>query len=284
MRGEFQDIDPRHYRQIIRELQRIKIDAVSEGNYLLAERAVTGSRRVLALTSQNRFRDITIAKVDALGEQLQTKTNDRDELVERAAMAIAEAERRRDEDLREMERENERELREFDKQFAMDPPPELRKFSPTLLQLRVRERYMVQAGRYREATEARTEAELIERKESERHRRRWIEQLQLQRSELLKRQEEKLYVRRINADKQIARMRRASDAAVDHQAKAVQHVAQHYEGARVVQGFTGQARSSEGGLPRVRIPTVNPKAVQFRQRAMINTVVYTRTTPNSARV
>jgi hypothetical protein len=287
MRGEFSEIEPRHYRQIIRELQRIKCEAIADGDYFLAERAVNASRRVLALTSHNRFRDIATARVDSLCEQLQTKTTDRDDLVERTARAIAAAESRRDADLRAMERQNERELSEFDEQFAIDPPPEMRKFSPTLLQLRVRERYMVQAGRYTEATEAREEAERIERKESEEHRRRWVAHLRLQREELVNRQAEKMYVRRVNADQQIAKMRRTYGAAIDHQVKAVQHVAQQYSGACIVQGFAGQSRGgprTEGALPRLKMPSVNPRAVAFRQRALINTLVYTRTTAHSARV
>jgi hypothetical protein len=288
MRGEFDDIDPRHYNVIIKELQKLKTDALSEGDYLLAERVMNASRRVIALTSDNRFRDIATAKVDDLEMQLQVKSTDRDDLIERTAKSIEAAEHRRDADLRRMERENDRELREFDKQFDMEPPPELRKFSPQLLQLRMRERYMVQSGRFREATAAREEAERMEKEESEEHRRRWAAQLKLQRADLSNRQQEKMYVRRANADHLIAKMRRAGDDAIDHQEKAVQHIESQYQGARVVQNFSAAAGSAGAGkkaeaLPRLKTHTIEPEAVQFRQRALINTIVYSRTSPHSAR-
>jgi hypothetical protein len=285
LRGEFDDIDPRHYRAIIRELQRVKSEALSEGDYLLAEKAVTASRRVLALTSENRFRNITSSRVESLAMQLEGKTTDRDDLVERSAADVARAEHRRDADLRRMERENDRELREFDRQFETEPPPELRKFSPTLLQLRTRERYMVQSGRYAEATEVRAEAERLERREIEEHRQRWVQQLHLQRQELVKKQQEKMYVRRVNADNQIAQMKRAAGAAVDHQNKAVQHAQHHYHSARVVQSFgrDGHATARETRLPKLIVQTADPAAVEFRQRAMINTIVYSRVSPGSAK-
>lgn len=282
MRGEFDEIDPRHYKAIIRELHKRKADALAEGDYLLAERIVNAYRRMVALSSVNRFKAIATSRVDDLGTQLEIKTADRDELMERSANAIAEAERKRDADLRQMERANERELREFDKQFEMDPPPELRKFSPTLLQLRVRQRYMVQSGRYAEATHTREEADRLEQQEREEQRQRWMAQLRLQRQELQKRQEEKMYVRTANANHQIAQMRRQSGAAISHQEKAVQHLEHQHQSAMVVQSFASVTEQPDTPktvkrLPKLKRKAIDPDAVQFRQRAMINAIVYSRT-------
>jgi pterin-4a-carbinolamine dehydratase len=282
MRGEFDDIDPRHYKSIIRELHARKADALSNGDYLLAERIVSAYRRMVALSSVNRFKAIATSRVDGLGAQLEVKTEDRDDLVERAAQSIAEAERKRDADLRQMERANERELKKFDKQFDMDPPPALRKFSPTFLQLRVREKYMVQAGRYAEATQTREEADKLEQQEREEQRERWVAQLRLQRQELQKRQQEKMYIRTANANNQIAQMRRQSGAAISHQEKAVQHLEHQHQSATVVQNFasvTDQPNTArrERRLPKLKRKAIDPDAVQFRQRAMVNAIVYSRT-------
>jgi hypothetical protein len=285
MRGEVHEIDPRHYRVLIRELQRIKTAALAESDYLLAERAGNASRRVIALTSDNRFREIANGRVDALSEQLQIKSADRDELVERSAREIAAAERRRDDDIRRMARAHEAELRKFDEQFEMDPPPELRKFSPTLLQLRVREKYMVQSGRYREATRVREEAGRLEKREIEQQRERWAEQLKFQKMELEKKQEERIFVRRMNADHQIAQLRRATAAAVEHQAKAVQHLEHQFKGATTVQSFAELAearpRTSRRGGNAPKIKVIDHAAVMFRRRAIINTAVYSKTAQSS---
>jgi hypothetical protein len=290
MRGEFDEIDPRHYKVLIKELQRIKTEALAESDYLLAERAGNASRRVIALTSDNRFREIANGRVDTLSDQLEIKTADRDDLIEKSAKEIAAAEKRRDDDIRRMNRLHEAELRKFDEQFDMDPPPELRKFSPMLLQLRVREKYMVQSGRYREATEVRAEADRLEKRETEQQRERWVEQLKFQRMELQKKQEERIFVRRMNADHQIAQLRRSTTAAIEHQAKAVQHLEHQFEGAATVQGFAALAeerpRSPRRGRKAPKIKVIDQAAVMFRRRAIINAAVYSRTaqsTPGSPR-
>jgi hypothetical protein len=281
MRGEFHEIDPRHYKVLIKELQRIKTEALAESDYLLAERAGNASHRVIALTSDNRFEQIANGRVDTLSDALQIKTADRDDLIERTAKDIAGAEKRRDDDIRKMNRAHEAELRKFDEQFDMDRPPELRKFSATLLQLRVREKYMVLSGRYREATEVREEADRLEKRETEQQRERWVEQLKLQRAELQKKQEERIFVRRMNADHQIAQLRRSTTAAIEHQAKAVQHLEHQFESAATVQSFAALAeerpRSSRRGRKAPKIKVIDHAALMFRRRAIINTAVYSKT-------
>ena len=290
LRGEFKQLDPRHYRAINRELQRLKGDALRDGDYLLAERCVNASRKVLAMTSENRFEEMTTARVDELADKLRAKEADRDDVIEHWERAIRDAERKRDADLKMMEKENEKELREFDKQFDLEPPPEMRKFSPQLLQLRVREKYMVQSGRYVEATEVRAEAEKMMAKEMKQHHERWIESLKLKRADVIKKQQERMYVRRVNADNQIEKMRRESIAQIDHQEKAVQHIESHYEDARIVQNFstinstprTMRRSTGRRDIPLPKLSPANPQAAAFRQKAMINTIVYSRT-PKSAR-
>ena len=289
LRGEFKQLAPRNYRAIIRELQRVKADALRDGDYLMAERCVNASRKVLAMTSENRFEEMTTARVDELAEKLRTKENDRDEVKEHWARSIRDAERKRDADLKMMEKENEKELREFDKQFDLEPPPEMRKFSPQLLQLRVREKYMVQSGRYVEATEVRAEAEKMMAKEIQQHHERWIESLKLKRADLIKKQQERMYVRKVNANNLIEKMRRESIAQIDHQEKAVQHIESHYEDAVIVQNFsavggvtTRTVKNTTGRSPLPKLTPANPQAAAFRQQAMINTIVYSRT-PKTAR-
>lgn len=287
IRGEFRQIDPKHYNVIVKELVRLKSEALSDGDYLLAEKCVNASRKVRAMTSDNKFVEMATARVDELAEQLAIKGNDRDEVIGKWEKAIAEAERKRDADLKRMEKENERELRIFDKQFETEPPPDMRKFSGELLQLRTRERYMVQSGRYTEATEARAEAERLTAKETEEHKQKWMNVLKLKRAELVKKQQDKMYIRKVNADNQIAKMKRQSIAEIDHQEKALQHVESHYEDATVVQNFSSVGATSRGTTRRdkrlPRLAPANPAAAAFRQRAMINTIVYSKTAPKTAR-
>jgi hypothetical protein len=286
IRGEFSQIDPCHYRIIIKELQRIKIEALSNGDYLLAERAVNASRRVIGLSSENRFAEIASAKVDTLASQLQAKVEDKEGLAEKCELQISMAQKRRDEDIRRIERVNEEELREFDRQFGDKAPARFRKFSPTLLQLRTREHYMLEAGRYTEATEVKEEVELLEAMESEEHEKRWIEKLKLKRQELIKKQEEKMFVRRMNANILIEKIKKANQAAIEHQERAVGHIERHFNGAVAIQNMGNFTVGGRRGVLSAREcrnlvqkpkQTRDPEATRFRRKAIINAIVYSKT-------
>lgn len=294
LRGQFNHIDPKSYNLIVKGLQNVKREALQNYDYLLAEQAVNASRRVIALNSDNTFAEITAAKVDELADKLSIKEMDRDDLKVKWEKTIKEAERKRDEDLREIDQQNEFELKQFDLQFQLDPPPELRKFSPNLLQIRAQEKYMVQSGRYVEATALRKEANHLEAIESEEHKKRWLNQLKLKREELIKKQEERKFVREMNANNAIEKMRRQSLQEIDHQVKAVKHVESHYEDAAAVQNLgaikkspstksTATTRCSGASLSskksnrsKTGMQQTQSNAALFRQRAMINTIIYSR--------
>lgn len=295
LRGQFNHIDPRSYKILVKELQNVKQEALQNHDYLLAEQAVNAYRRVIALNSDNTFAEITAAKVDELADKLILKETDRDELKQKWEKSIKDAEKQRDKDLQEIDQQNELELKEFDLQFQLEPPPELRKFSPNLLQIRAREKYMVQSGRYVEATALRKEANRLEAIESEEHKQRWINQLKLKREELIKKQEERKFVREMNANNAIEKMRRQSLQEIDHQVKAVQHVESRYEDATIVQNLgntkkissaksTATTRCSGSSFttsktssrPKTKVQQNQSNAALFRQRAMINTIIYSR--------
>ncbi|OHT12570.1 hypothetical protein TRFO_03574 [Tritrichomonas foetus] len=286
LRGEFNHIDPRMYKPLIKELKTIHQEALNDHDYLLAERAVNASRRVIALNNDNRFAEITSARVYELADKLSEKENDTETLKEAWEKAIHNAEKQRDEDLKEIERENEMELREFDQQYKFEPPPELRKFSPEILQLRAQEKYMVQSGRYVEATDLNREVNRLEAIESEKIKERWIKTLNFKREELIKKQQEKMFVREMNANNAIAKMRRQASREIEQQEKAVKHVESHYEDATIVKNFRKTTKASlttrNPNLPQLEAVQAQTNAALFRQRAMINTIVYSKT-PKSPR-
>ena len=99
----------------------------------------------------------------------------------------------------------------------------------------------------------------------------------------------------MNANNAIEKMRRQSLQEIDHQVKAVQHVESHYEDATIVQSLgatkktpsmksTAVTRCADSSFANSRTSnrttTLSQKnqsnAALFRQRAMINTIIYSR--------
>ncbi|OHT07989.1 hypothetical protein TRFO_23697 [Tritrichomonas foetus] len=296
LRGEFKRIDPRAYRTLILELKKIHKDALNNHDYLLAEQAVNASRKVIALTSDNKFAEITSAKVFELSEKLAIKENDVENLREKWERSIFEAERSKIEDLKEIEKLNEQELIEFDKQYDLPPPPDLRKISPNILQLRAQEKYMVTAGMYSQATELSHEVDQLEKAEKEVQQERWIDFLNHKREEVIKKQKEKLFVREMNANNVIEKMKRQAQSEIEKQEKAVKHVEAHFESAAAIQSLgntkitksprnsnynnnnsNNMNRNNHGANGKSSKSVEQSPAALFRQRAMINTIVYTKT-------
>ena len=273
LRDEYRHIDPGFYKPLINELKKVHKDAVNDEDYYLAEQAVNSRRRVIALNSDNRFAEITAARVHDLAGKLSEKEYDRDLTKEKWEKAIKEAEIKRDHDLKEIEKENEKELKEFDKLYQFDePPPEYRKFSPQILQLHAQEQYMIKSGQYIAATELNREVHQLKAKESEGHRQRYLHTLDLKREDLLRKQKEKMTIHEMNANNVIAQMKRKAEKAVDLQDKSVKHVESHYENATNIQNLGGKKPK---GSSR-RGDQEQSQAALFRQRAMINTIIYTK--------
>ena len=98
----------------------------------------------------------------------------------------------------------------------------------------------------------------------------------------------------MNANNAIEKMRRQSLQEIDHQVKAVKHVESHYEDAAAVQNLgaikkspstksTATTRCSGASLSskksnrsKTGMQQTQSNAALFRQRAMINTIIYSR--------
>lgn len=284
-RNDFDSIEPQMHEAMLVELKKMHEKSIQDGDYLLAEKIVNATRRVLSLLNENRYDEITIMKAAELQDKLYVKRNDCERLQEEWDQKISEVIRKRDQDIKRMERQHSRELRQFDQQFDSEPPPARRKYSPAYLQLRAQEAYMVSSKRYLDATKVREEANAMQKKETDEHRKSWLHELQLKRQELLKKQEDALYVRRQNCDLLVAKMKRQAEKEILQQEKAVSHIEHHCEMAnsmlRVPLTNTRSIATTRSLRGKKRLPPLSgdigvTDPHVFRQRAMINTIVYSK--------
>ena len=276
-----ESIDPALRSKVVKELGAKRTDALKNGEYLVAERCVIASRKLVELDNTDRYEEIQTERTEEVYDKYNQAQHDYESVKEEWERKIKEAEEAKQNTLKELDRKDAEELKEFDKVFETEVPPEMRKFSSTILQLRKREQYMVTAGRYSEANAVRAEALALEAKEREEQKKRYNADLQLKRQEFIKKQKEKHEARIISAqnayNKVVVQAREEIDRA-EKSAKKLEDKVSELERAAKLSARQDKARALQGTTE-----VQKSSAELFRQRAKINTIVYTRTlTPRGA--
>ena len=269
-------IDPAVRSKTIKELSHKRTEALQNGDYLLAERCVITSRQLMELENTDRYEEIQTQKADEVYDKYNTAQIEFQKVKEDCERRIKEADEIRTKTLQDLDKADAKELKEFDKIFETEVPPQFRKFSSTILQLRKREQYMVTCGRYSEANAVRAEAVALEEKEREQQKARYLAELNLKRQEFIKKQQEKHEAKVLAAnnayDKVVVQTREEMDRA-EKSLKKLQDRANELDKAALLAAREARVKAAQknGEAPR------KSDAEMFRQRAKINSIVYTRT-------
>ena len=269
-------IDPAVRAGTVKALAVKKAEALQNGDYLLAERCVITSRQLMELENTDRYEEIQTQKADEVYDKYNVAKIEYQKIKDQCDQKLKEAEKTREETLQELDRNDAKELKEFDKIFDTEVPPSFRKFSSTILQLRKREQYMVTCGRYAEANAVRAEAVALEEKEREEQKARYLAELNLKRQEFIKKQQEKHEARVLAAnnayDKVVVQVREELDRA-EKSLKKLEDRATDLDRAAALAAKEAKARAAQQNGE----PPKKSDAEIFRQRAKINSIVYTRT-------
>lgn len=267
-------IDPMVRKQVIAALGVKRKEALAQGDYLLAEKCVTQSRALIALESNERYEEIQSQKQDIITEKYNQSHADYESIKEQWDQRLKEAAEFRDRSLKQLDENDALELKEFDKIFESETPNEFLKPSSTLLQLRCREQHMVTSGRYAEANDVRSQALELEAKEKEEGKKRYIAELNLKRQEFIKKQQEKHAAREMAIKNQYDKMVVKAEQEIDRAEKTA-----HKLEDKIIEIDRNAMLAARSARNRnfSDIPDPKAQAALFRQRAKINSIVYTRT-------
>ncbi|OHT12091.1 hypothetical protein TRFO_03712 [Tritrichomonas foetus] len=284
MRGKYDRINPRLYRILNRELIKIRDESLSVKDYQTAEMAAEAARKVLTLSNENRFDEISTRKLEETEKTLLEREDSFVETQETWEKRIKDALQQKESDLKNIEKGNEEIVKEFDKQFDEPPPKSIFKYSPNILQLRSIESYMVKSGRYSEASALNEEATRLELIEDEQHKKDWYDHLQKKRAHLEKELHERYKIHDQNATTAIATLKKTAEKEIDQQQKSINRLNCHVDDAETLCSFMNHSfRSRRNRSPKSarsgssKLPPLNSPAQQFRKKAIINSIVYTKT-------
>lgn len=276
-------IDPNVRVPVSEELKRLKAEALQNGDYLTADKYKNAYRRILAISNKEKYEEITVSKAEKYNEKYQNSIIDLEkakiECEERIKKALAEKE----EQLRQLDAIKSAEIEEFDKVFETEVPIEMRKFSNNILQLRRREKYMVVAGRYIEAAQVHNEADNLEAIEREQQKNKYLELLNHKKKEFLQKLEENHRIKASNIERNYEKVVIECEKRIEKLEKTTRKLEVTYKDLKktAIQAQRCMVKSSDTFEQNVNEQMSS--AELFRQRARINSIVYTRqiTTPRA---
>jgi len=273
-RQDYWSIDPSMHKSVIKELKNIRVEALKNNDYALAEKCENATRKLISIESDAKYEDILTSKADQIENKYHIALKELQNLKEQQRIELNMKRSEMEQKVKELESSDESRLKSFDSQFDTEPPLEMQKFSPELLQLKRREKYMVLAKRYSEATQINEEIKQLEKIEREQQKNRWIAELKLKKRDLSKTLKEKREARVQSLEMGYIKLVQQYESELDHATKTADHLKTLYESLdkecqkTIVQ--TKKSRQIDSNESSKSI------AGLFRQKARINAIVYTR--------
>ena len=274
-RNDFWSIDPQMYKLVIEKLKKMRINALESNNYLLAEKCENSVNRLISIQSDSRYQSICNSKADEIELKYQQSLEDFQKLKIEWETKLNNLLVENTEKIKQFELEQENELKEFEKIFKEDLPSEYKKFSSNILQLKRKEKYMVLAKRYKEATQINEELQKLEIIEKKEQKRKYSTELELKKKEFLNKQKEKLEIRKQNLNRIYQKLLIQSQIEIDHFEKSCEHLKNQ------IKLFDKESIKTLKNSKKINLfeENINSKSIGqlFRQRAKINSIVYTKT-------
>ena len=260
--GDLSSIDPRLLQFLIPPLREEKRKALEAGDYKAAQRADIGARNVMSqsclqevIEQQDEKKSETEHKLEVAKIQLENVKEKWELLLEqkRQQMEVAMA---------QMQEDFQREMDEFDEQFDGEPPPQRMKFSAVCLDLRAKEKHLVNSKRFKEAREMRKEVSAIEERERQQRKEEWLNDLMIERQKLIEKEKQRVFAREMAWQSAISKMELSANQEIQHAQKTVNILQQKLDKSNAEAEFTKTQRK----LPRLMLkaPPLSPRGRTVR--------------------
>jgi hypothetical protein len=293
-RGDYEAITSGNARPVIIRLRAMQVDALSRGDYDEADNLELFIGRANHVYTTHAAEQLNSAQKEDLNNQLCVARQELAYFQAHWRTVFRNASQRRVDDLGELQRQNEEDLAAFDEEVATsETPVRFRRFSMELLQLRRRQKAMVASKRYIEAKAIKDEADRREAKENVENHERYLAKAAADRAEMIKKQDERLYVRDQNWIRSLHEIQNIGSVEVEQIKRTIAHLESRIDDK---DEFARTAGWTEDNCPRAqsarnRAPgdALTPHAQMYRQRRIINQVAYShvivpkRKTPKTTR-
>jgi hypothetical protein len=183
----------------------------------------------------------------------------------------------RDKEFSQMSDQHAQQISSLEQLFKEEPPPEIRKYSAALLQLRRREQAMLQVKQYAVAASIKKQADELQSMEDERQLQQWHARINDRIRSCRVRQQRQANGRKSYWKTEEQKMIREAELEIAIAEKQIEHLRANIE-------MKLNAKRAATALKQIdrdfqNLPTLNGKdsKQEFRQRQILTTKMYTRT-------
>ena len=206
---------------VFKELKRL---ATINVNYTLSKNIEDIIIRLNSLVIQKKYVALKNQEVKSIYIQLSKAENVLSSLISQWNSKIEEFNKTQSIYCKRLENNQLMRLEEYDGSQSNKLPPSFCKFSPTLLELRELEKRLVISKRYDEATRIHKEADLIQKKEEENQKKKFLEVNQINRKKLLESQQLEVDCFKERWVRQSEKFQKEMEKEISAQKKVVEHL------------------------------------------------------------
>lgn len=294
--NDYSNVTQENAQDVLKELTVIHEKLQSKSRYAEANKINEACTNVRNFINSTKFAKIQSKKYEEVETRLDTARSIRQNMQSDWKRLISAAEEKRDQELSDMQRDFENDLAEFDKLYSATPDTRFQKFSSELLNLRYRQKAMIQSNKFLEAKEIKQRADALENLEKEKNMNDWIDYLNKSRLDIIEKQQQQINHRNNIWTLEINKMKRNAKVEIKHAKQQEEHFSDRIE---QIQSISELPEMQSTIVPSTTVPLRRAKSQRldrtekfeiplgekqktFRQRQIMNLIKYTRvTTPRT---
>ena len=272
--NDYSDLTPNNLLQVTNYLHVMKDQYMKDGDYDSAGQCVNVINESREYISKSIYDSIQQKKIANLENQLLETTNQATENRNKWREIIQTIKDRRDADLAQISEENRYALNLFDQQYQLDRPIEFQKYSQSLMELQTLQQKYILLKKYGIAKELKKRADKQQQIEDSQLQERYISRLNHERADLIRIQKEKLKLRRSFWESELKKAQTSMEEESSHFQQASSHIRASLQSLPTLEKHN-LSKSQPITARRINLQT---SASQFRQRTLINNVIYSHLT------
>lgn len=290
--NDYSNVTQSNAQDILNELTNIHDKLQSKSNYASANVINDAMTNIRNFINSSRFAKIQTKKFEEVETRLDTARSIRQSMQSDWKRLIQAAEEKRDQELNDMQQDFENDLAEFDKLYSAPPDIRFQKYSPELLNLRYRQKAMIQSNKFLEAKEIKQKADELENLEKEKNMNSWIDYLNKSRLDIIEKQKQQINHRNNIWTLEIDKMKRNAKVEIKHAKQQECHFSDRIERIQSVSELpemqntispvatVSLRRAKSQRLDRTEKfeRPLDDKQKTFRQRQIMNFIKYTKVT------
>lgn len=288
----YDNVTQENAQDILKELKRIHDNLQSKSSYSNAHIINDACTNIQNFITATKFGQIQTKKFEEVENRLDTARNIRENTQSDWKRLIAAAEEKRDQELSDMQNKFNEDLAEFDKLYDEEPDIRFQKLSSELLNLRYRQKAMIQTQHFLEAKQIKNRADKMEMEEREKNKNNWIDYLSKSRIEIVERQKQQIVLKDSAWKLEINKMKKNARAEIKHAKQQEDHFVDRIERIQTASELPEMqntiAPNSTISIRRAKSQRfekvekferpLDDRQKTFRQRQIMNFIKYTKVT------